>query len=374
MPRPPRLLLAAGGTGGHLFPGVAVAERARRDVDAAVLFVGTRGGLEKDVIPRLGFPLRFVPSEQLRGRSWWGKLRAVLLAGYGVGRAWRIIREFAPDVIFSIGGYASGPTVVAGWLRRIPCVLLEPNAVPGLANRRLSRFARRVCLGFEAAARFFPDAKVVQTGNPVRGTFRMTTSRPPAPAPSGPTFTVFVLGGSAGAHRLNVTAPAALAGLSRSRSGLRVVHQTGVADADTVRAAYTAAGVPARVTPFIDDMGATYAAADLVLCRAGAITLAELTVLGKPSILIPYPFAADDHQRANAEALVQAGAAVMVLDRALTPEALARTIDGLWGDDERLAGMARAAARMGRPEATAAVVETCLSSVEQPRTAGGEGT
>ena len=185
---------------------------------------------------------------------------------------------------------------------------------------------------------------------------------------------MFVLGGSAGAHRLNVTAPAALADLSRSRPGLRVVHQTGVADADTVRAAYAAAGVPARVTPFIDDMGETYAAADLVICRAGAITLAELTVLGKPSILIPYPFAADDHQRANAEALVQAGAAVMVLDRALTPEALAQTIAGLWGDDGRLAGMARAAARMGRPEATAAVVETCLSSVEQPRPAGGEGT
>lgn len=372
MPRPPRLLLAAGGTGGHLFPGVAVAERARRTADATVLFVGTRGGLEKDVIPRLGFPLQFVPAEQLRGRSWGGKLRSVLLAGYGVGRAWRIIREFAPDVIFSIGGYASGPTVVAGWLRRIPCVLLEPNAVPGLANRRLGRFARRVCLGFEAAARFFPAAKVVQTGNPVRGTFHAAPDG--APARSDTPFTVFVLGGSAGAHRLNVTAPAALARLHRTRSGLRVVHQTGVADADSVRAAYDAAGVAARVTPFIDDMCAAYAAADLVVCRAGAITLAELTILGKPSILIPYPFAADDHQRANAEALVQAGAAVMVLDRALTPEALVRTIDGLWGDDERLAGMACAAARMGRPEATAAVVETCLSSVERPCTAGGEGT
>ena len=169
MPRAPRLLLAAGGTGGHLFPGVAVAEGAQRKAGAMVLFVGTTAGMEKDVIPQLGFSLRFIPAEQLRGRTWWGKIRAIGVAGCGVGSAWRLVREFAPDVILSIGGYASAPTVLAGWLQRIPCVLLEPNAIPGLANRFLSWFAARVCLGFETANRFFPSTQSCpywQSGTP----------------------------------------------------------------------------------------------------------------------------------------------------------------------------------------------------------------
>ena len=175
MPRAPRLLLAAGGTGGHLFPGVATVSRVRASDDRLVrrcCLLCTAGGMEKDVIPQLGFSLRFIPAEQLRGRTRWGKIRSIGVAGYGVGAAWRIIREFAPDVVFSIGGYASAPTVLAGWLQRIPCVLLEPNAIPGLANRFLSWFATRVCLGFETAARFFPTHKVVHTGNPVRFALR----------------------------------------------------------------------------------------------------------------------------------------------------------------------------------------------------------
>ena len=377
MPRAPRLLLAAGGTGGHLFPGVAVAELAQRQAGAAVLFVGTSGGMEKDVIPQLGFSLRFIPAEQLRGRTRWGKIRAIGVAGYGVGAAWRIIREFAPDVIFSIGGYASAPTVLAGWLQRIPCVLLEPNAIPGLANRFLSWFAARVCLGFETAARFFPRHKVVHTGNPVRSVLRPTLQPTAADKP----FTILVFGGSAGAHRLNLIAPQALARLHKTQSGhkgvdpaptIQIIHQTGQAEYASVSASYATVGIAARVVPFIDAMQEVYAEADLVICRAGAITAAELTLLGKPAILIPYPYAADDHQRANAEALVQAGAAVMLLDHTLSPELLEQTIARLVQHRDTLGNMARAAATLGCPDATAAVVQTCFACTPYMSSSGQE--
>ena len=374
MPKTFRLLLAAGGTGGHLFPGVAVAEAAQREVDAAVLFVGTQSGMEKEVIPRFGFTLRFIPAEQFRGRNWWGQLRAVWIAGYGIGAAWRVVREFAPDVIFSIGGYASGPTVLAGWLQRVPCVLLEPNAIPGLANRFLSWFAARVCVGFEAAVRFFPTDKVVYTGNPVRLALRAAQ-----PAQStgidGKPFTILVFGGSAGAHRLNQIVPQALSLVHTDQMKqlpFQIIHQTGRADYEMVKAQYMGTRIRARVLPFIDAMQDVYAQADLVICRAGAMTTAELTLLGKPAILIPYPYAADDHQRANAEALVQAGAARMVLDHALTPELLGQEVLGLLREREKLVAMAHAAAALGRPDATATVVQTCVASASASRTADGE--
>ncbi len=391
MPKAPRLLLAAGGTGGHLFPGVAVAEGAQRTAEAAVLFVGTTGGMEKDIIPPLGFSLRFIPAEQLHGRTWWGKIRALGVAGYGVGSAWRIIREFAPDVIFSIGGYASAPTVLAGWLQRIPCVLLEPNAIPGLANRFLSWFAARVCLGFETATRFFPPHKVVHTGNPVRRALRA----PLQPATPNKPFTILVFGGSAGAHRLNQIVPQALArlqkigtrgwglGVGEGRSPLspnpqslvpnfQIIHQTGLAEYAAVTAYYAEVGIVARLVPFIDAMQEVYAEADLVICRAGAITIAELTLLGKPAILIPYPYAADDHQRANAEALVQAGAAVMLLDHTLSPELLEQTIARLVQQSDTLGTMARAAAALGRPDATAAILQTCFACTSYASSSGQE--
>ena len=377
MPRAPRLLLAAGGTGGHLFPGVAVAELAQRQAGATVLFVGTSGGMEKDVIPQLGFSLRFIPAEQLRGRTRWGKIRAMGVAGYGVGAAWRIIREFAPDVIFSIGGYASAPTVLAGWLQRIPCVLLEPNAIPGLTNRLLSWFAARVCLGFETAARFFPRHKVVHTGNPVRSALRPILR----PTATDKPFTILVFGGSAGAHRLNLIVPQALARLHKTLGGhkgvdptstIQIIHQTGQAEYAAVSASYATVGIAARVVSFIDAMQEVYAEADLVICRAGAITAAELTLLGKPAILIPYPYAADDHQRANAEALVQAGAAVMLLDHTLSPELLEQTIARLVQHRDTLGKMARAAATLGRPDATAAVVQTCFACTPYMSSSGRE--
>lgn len=363
MPRGIRLVLAAGGTGGHLFPGIAVAEAVRRsEAGAEILFVGTANGLEKEMLPRLGFPLRLIPAEQLRGRNIWGMARAVWTALRGLGAAWRVIREFTPDLIFSIGGYASGPTVLAGWGRRVPCVLLEPNAIPGLANRVLGRFATRICVGFPRTVQFFPRQKAVYTGNPLRVSLSAPAQTQPAASRAR---TLLIFGGSAGARRLNQTVPLALACLRQTGQPGRIIHQTGKADYDEVRAAYARCHLEAEVVPFIENMRDAYDAADLVICRAGAMTLAELTALGKPAILIPYPYAADDHQRANAEVLVEAGAARMILDAELTPSRLSHEIGELLQTPPTLAAMARASAALGRPDATAAVVRECLACVSR---------
>ncbi len=355
MPRGIRLLLAASGTGGHLFPGIAVAEAARRDAGAEVLFVGTASGMEKEIIPQLGFALRLIPGEQLRGRNWRGIVRALWAALWGLKAAWNVVREFAPDLIFSIGGYASGPTVLVGWVRRVPCVLLEPNVIPGLTNRLLGRLATKVCVGFPRTAQFFPSQKAVCTGSPVRWRSLAPHLHTATPAAE---FTLLIFGGSAGARRLNQIVPQAVATLGKS---LKVIHQTGKADYEEVKAAYTRLRVGATIVPFIDNMQEVYAAADLVVCRAGAMTLAELTAFGKPSILIPYPYAVDDHQRANAEVLVQAGAARMILDAELTPERLGAVIETLTSDRQLLEAMSRAAVTLGHPDATAAVMRECLA-------------
>lgn len=360
MPKGLRLLLAAGGTGGHLFPGIAVAEAAQREVGAEVLFVGAANGLEKEVVPRLGFPLRLIPAQQLRGRNWSGALQAWWAAFRAVAVAWRVVREFAPDVIFSIGGYAAGPTVLAGWGQRVPCVLLEPNAIPGLTNRWLGRVATKICVGFPRTATFFPAHKAVYTGSPVRWP---AASSPPSPQTSSTLSTLFIFGGSAGARRLNQTVPQALALLAAANRPARVIHQTGRAEHAEAVALYERLGVQAEVVAFIENMREVYTAADLVICRAGAMTIAELTVLGKPAILVPYPYAADDHQRANAEVLVQGGAARMILDAEFIPERVSETIRTLLSNREGLEAMARASAALGKPQATHAVVRECLACV-----------
>ncbi len=359
-----RLLIASGGTGGHVFPGLALAERARQKQGAEVLFVGGTQGLEQEVVPRYGFPLKTLPARGLRGQNWAGRLRALWAAGQSIKKARGIIREFCPDLIVGIGGYASGPTVLAGWWEGVPCVLLEPNAKPGLTNRLLGHLAQRICVGFPETLSSFPPHKARYTGNPVRpslcsqalkqqksgeGPFYFRTPPPP--------WTLFVLGGSAGAHRLNLALPAALPYLKDLLPQMRVVHQTGSKEWAEVAKAYRQAGVEAEVNPFINDIGAVYSQAHLAVCRAGAITLAEIAVMGLPAILVPYPYATDDHQRANAEVLVRAGAAVMILDRELSGERLAQEIRFLIANPQRLPAMARAARSLGRPQATEEVLE-----------------
>jgi UDP-N-acetylglucosamine--N-acetylmuramyl-(pentapeptide) pyrophosphoryl-undecaprenol N-acetylglucosamine transferase len=356
-----RMVVAGGGTGGHLFPGLAVAECAAAADAGGVLFVGSAYGIEARVIPQTRFAFRPVPIRGLRGRGWRGALQLALQLPGATARAWRILGEFGAEVVVGVGGYASFPVVVAAWLRRIPTVLLEQNAHPGMANRVLARLARRVCTTFPAANAYFPPAKVVLTGNPVR-----PFATPPAAPRSG--FTLLVFGGSQGAHRLNEALANAAALLHAALPALRVIHQTGAGDREALVARYAELGIAADVREFIEDMGAAYHAADLVVCRSGATTVAELTTLGKPSILVPYPFAADDHQRANAGVVAEHGAGILILDRELTGEGLAQTIIALARDRSRLDAMAEAARRLGVPDAAARVVATCRAVVR----GGGE--
>lgn len=356
------MIVAGGGTGGHLFPGLAVAEQWAGEDAGRVLFVGSSAGIEARVIPRTRFAFQPLAIHGLRGRGLRGALELAVQLPAAVAGAWRAIGRFRADVVLGVGGYASFPVVVAAWLRRVPAVLLEQNARPGLANRVLGRLARRVCTTFAAANAYFPAGKVVVTGNPVRAFAPVAA----APAPRDG-FALLVFGGSQGAHRLNVAMAAAAGRLAAAIPNLRIVHQTGAAERDAVAARYAEQGVAAEVVAFIDDMGAAYQQADLVICRAGATTVAELTVLGVPAILVPYPYAADDHQRANAAVLEAAGAGVLVLDAECTAERLVDEVTRLAGDPARRQAMRAAARRLGVPDAAARVVAACREVVARGR-------
>jgi UDP-N-acetylglucosamine--N-acetylmuramyl-(pentapeptide) pyrophosphoryl-undecaprenol N-acetylglucosamine transferase len=335
-----------------------VADALSRRRPCRVTFVGSSRGIETRVVEQRGYRLRTLPVRALRGQ---GPLRlaasAARLPG-SVVAAWRFLRDTSPDLLIGVGGYASAPPVVAGWWQRIPTVLLEQNAHPGLTNRVLGRLADRICVSFAESIGYFPEGRTIETGNPVRPATAGNVERREG-------FSLLIFGGSAGAHRLNEVGVEAVARLAAR--DLRVVHQTGEADYERVRARYAELGIAVEVRRFIDDMAAAYAAADLVVCRAGATTLAELTALGKPALLVPYPYAADDHQRKNAESLVTRGAATMILDRELSVESLTRAVAELRADRAKLAAMAGAAASLGRPDAAERVVDVCLALVEERR-------
>ncbi|GIW45516.1 MAG: UDP-N-acetylglucosamine--N-acetylmuramyl-(pentapeptide) pyrophosphoryl-undecaprenol N-acetylglucosamine transferase [Candidatus Binatia bacterium] len=350
-----RLVLAGGGTGGHLFPGLALAERWVETTGSEVLFIGSVHGLEAKVVPQKGYPFVALPIKGARGRGWRGWLEFAFQLPSSYWRASRTLRQFTPRVVVGLGSYGSVPVILAAWRRRIPVVLLEQNAHPGLANRLLGRLAWRVCTAFEEAGRFFPPEKSVYTGNPVRALGGTPNQR----RNDSEGFHVLVFGGSQGARSINRAMVEAVRILRTRRLPLSLLHQTGAADEQWVRREYAELGVPARVYAFIDDMASAYAEADLVVCRAGATTLAELATVGKPAILVPYPFAADDHQRANAEVWVAHGAAEMILDAELSGEALARKIEDLMSDPQRREILARNALRLARPDATNRVLEVC---------------
>lgn len=353
------MIIAGGGTGGHLFPGLAVAEAAAA-AGAEVLFVGSTSGIEARVVPKTPFAFQGLDIHAARG----GGLRRLLAFASRLPAAiWRarvIIDDFRPDVVLGLGGYGSVPVVVAGWMRGVPGVVLEQNARPGMANRGLARLARCVCTAFAQSAAFFPAGKTVHTGNPVR-----LLAHVPAEPRGG--FTVFAFGGSQGAHTVNQAMVGAVEVLREQIPGLRVLHQTGVADEEWVRMRYRQMAIEAEVVAFVEDMGRAYGRADVVVCRAGATTLAELTALGKPAILVPYPYAADDHQRANAEVLVRAGAAEMIADSDLTPRRLAEALLSLAADRQRLTTMSEAARKLSAPDATRRVVSICMQLAAKTR-------
>jgi len=356
------MIVAGGGTGGHLFPGLAVAEAAAAQ-GASILFVGSSTGIEARAIPQTRFPFRAIPIHGLRGRGLRGLVQLAWQLPSAVVRAWRIVGAFRSQVVLGVGGYASFPVVAAAWLRGVPSVLLEQNARPGWANRALGRLASRVCTTFAESNRYFPADKVVLTGNPVR------TFAPVAPSEKHE-FTVMAFGGSQGAHRINEAFYQAAPVLQDAIPGLRVIHQTGTADHARLQARYRDLGLAAEVQPFIDDMGAAYGRADLIVCRAGATTVAELTALGKAAILVPYPFAADDHQRANAGVLAERDAGILILDRELTGDRLAAAIIELAKDRARLTAMGAAARSLAATDSAARVVRVCCEVVAEGGTYG----
>jgi len=350
-----RVIIAGGGTGGHLFPGLAVAQEFKqRDAMMEILFVGTSQGIETRAVPAAGFPLELIPVRGLKGRGVRGLLQGIYGIPASLVRSLKILRRFRPNCVLGVGGYASGPVLLAAKVLGIRSAVMEQNLRPGLTNLVLGKIADRVFTAYESSAEFFPRGRVVETGNPVR--WRAL----PDVAKDGK-FTLFIFGGSQGARRINQAAVDMLKRLEDMRSLLRIVHQTGSLDFEAMRVAYDGLPFEAEVVPFIDRMDLVYARADLVVCRAGAATIAELTVFGKPAVLVPYPYAAYDHQRLNAEALVERGAAEMILDRELDGEKLAGRVRALYGDRARLKTMAEAAKRLGRPEAAARIVDECSS-------------
>ncbi|MEO5761519.1 MAG: undecaprenyldiphospho-muramoylpentapeptide beta-N-acetylglucosaminyltransferase [Vicinamibacteria bacterium] len=345
----PLILIAAGGTGGHIFPGLAVAEELEALAPKArVEFVGSTAplGLERTIVPRAGLRLHLLPVFPINTPSLLARIRGVMGLPLGLIRALALLLKTKPQVVLGIGGYASGPLVLMASVIGIPTVLLEPNAVPGFTNRRLRRFVRHAACAFEATLSHF-GKKGVLTGNPVRSSFRAL----PVRAHSGP-FHLLCFGGSQGSRILSEALIKALRDLPGEET-LAIVHQTGLAEFEKVRKSYRDAERRGRIIPFIDDMSEAFGEADLILCRAGATTIAELKVAGKASILVPLASAADDHQTANAKALVAEGASVMISEANL--ETLGAVISNLVKDPARLRAMEDRARSLGKPDAAARV-------------------
>jgi UDP-N-acetylglucosamine--N-acetylmuramyl-(pentapeptide) pyrophosphoryl-undecaprenol N-acetylglucosamine transferase len=359
-----RMLIAGGGTGGHLFPGLALAEEVKtRHPRNDVLFVGTSRGLETRIVPKNGFPLELIEVGPLKRQGALGTLRGLGRLPRALWQSRRILRRFDPDVVVGVGGYASGPLVITAWMMRIPTAVQEQNALPGFTNRTLGRFARACFIAFEEARAAFPPQRTHLLGNPIRRAFLDNYLH--SKEPSGERLSILVTGGSQGAHVLNLRVAEALESLAPALGRkLRVVHQTGEKDLEEIARRYQAlekSGMQAKATAFIDDMAQAYAQADLLVCRAGATTIAELTVCKKPAILVPFPYAADDHQTVNARSLVNNGAAILLPEHELTGEKLAEKLRALEGDRERLRRMARQSGLLGRPEAAREIAEVCVS-------------
>jgi UDP-N-acetylglucosamine--N-acetylmuramyl-(pentapeptide) pyrophosphoryl-undecaprenol N-acetylglucosamine transferase len=341
-----RILIAGGGTGGHVIPALAIARELRDAHGAEVRFVGTARGLETKLVPEAGFPLELVRSGQLKNVSAATRVRTMLDVPLGVLRCIGLVRSFKPDVVVGVGGYASGPAMVAAILLRVPTLAYEPNAVPGMANRLVGKYVSAAAVNFPETTKYFRNATA--TGVPVRDEIFAVPDRS-----LGPTRGLLITAGSNGAKIFNETLPGIAARLLERVPGLTIVHQTGERALEATREAYRNARVDeARVVvdAFLSDMAKEYAAADLVLARAGS-TVAELAAAGKPSLLVPLPTAADDHQRKNAELVVRGGAAEMLLQVELTPEVLLDRLAGLLTDGERLRTMGLAARAMGKPGA-----------------------
>jgi UDP-N-acetylglucosamine--N-acetylmuramyl-(pentapeptide) pyrophosphoryl-undecaprenol N-acetylglucosamine transferase len=373
-PRPLRVLIAGGGTGGHLYPGIALAEEITATPGGEVLFVGTARGLETKLVPEAGFPLELMEVSGLKRTGVKGLARGLARLPSAFARSREVLRRFRPDLVVGVGGYASGPLVFVAALSGYPTVIQEQNSRPGFTNRVLGRLVRRVFVAFSDARRSFAKRKLRLLGNPVRRRFldrvgagSAAVSAPPA-EPS-----ILVLGGSQGSHAVNELASSMVQFLKARGILPRVVHQVGAGEIDRMILYYEALGLSDRVEPraYIDDMPAALAAASLIVARAGALTLAELAIMGRPAVLIPLPTATDDHQTLNALEFQRAGAAVVVPQYGTTPSQLANVVQTLLEDPPRLAKMAEAMRGLAKPNATREIVAELRAMVDGGGRRGG---
>jgi len=354
-----RCVIAGGGTGGHLFPGMAFAEAfVEREMGNEVLFIGTERGIEARVLARGKFPLRTIEARPLKGRSPLGKAKAIWSIPIAILEAMSILKDFRPQIVLGVGGYASGPALLAAFLLGIKRAIHEQNLVPGMTNRILRWFSQRIFVSFDETRKYFPERKTFVTGNPIRKEICKGAERK-----QGDRFTLFIFGGSAGAHRINEAVMEALDPLQEMKGSLKFIHQTGNVDLDFVSKGYQERGFEALVRPFFDDMVTCYQVADLVISRSGASTIAELAVCGKAVIFIPYPYAAHNHQVMNAQKLVDLGAARMIRDEELNGPSLAQNILHLYNHPKERKRMEEAMVQVARPRAAQEIVDHCYALV-----------
>jgi UDP-N-acetylglucosamine--N-acetylmuramyl-(pentapeptide) pyrophosphoryl-undecaprenol N-acetylglucosamine transferase len=356
-----RLIVTGGGTGGHLFPGISLAQAMMlADPGCEVLFIGTERKIDKTALSNLGFATRSIKSQGIKGKSFFAVLKALFQQPLALWEAAGIIRRFKPDLVFGVGGYVTGPVILAARLLGVTTCIHEQNSIPGLANKLLGYIANKIFVSLPGSEKYFPASKTILSGNPVRNTI-LKVSRETRPESGQEPSTLLILGGSQGARRLNsLMLEAAENILSKLSPPPFIIHQTGGHDKDNVQRKYVELGLNARVQDFFSDMAEIYSQADLIISRAGATTLAELTVFHKPVILIPFPFAADNHQEINGQYLVEAGAGLMFRQADLTGDNLGMEIKRVLEDKKLLAEMAENSGKVARPEATDTIINACM--------------
>ena len=348
-----RVMIAGGGTGGHVIPALAIAGALKSAYAAEVCFIGTAKGMETRLVPQAGYSLELIDVGQLNRVSLATQLKTLVALPQSILHCMGLLRRWQPQVVVGVGGYASGPAMLAALVRRVPTLAFEPNAVPGLANRLIGKRIRAAAVNFAPTLSFFRNAEI--TGIPVRPEFFALAPRPP----EGP-LRLLVMGGSQGARALNQRMPEIAKPLLEAVPGLTILHQAGARHAETTEAAYAASGADTgrwRVQAFLEDMPRQFAMSDLILARSGASTVAELAASGKPSLLVPFPQAADDHQRKNAEVLAEGRAAMMLLEQEMTADRLLGALSGLLSDRNKLQEMAACARTFAHPQAAARIAE-----------------
>jgi len=357
-----KAIIAGGGTGGHIYPGIAIANEIKeRETASEILFVGTAYGLETKIIPAHGLRLKLIRASGIKGKSITDLIKSVLVIPLGFLQAMQIIFSFRPDIVIGVGGYASGPTVLCAALLLLPTMVLEQNFYPGMTNRILAKVVKGVAINFESSKQFFNKKKVVVTGNPVRKDITKGSKEEALKlwGLRDDQFTLFIFGGSQGARKINQSVVKALPHFEKYSDLLQIMHQTGKADFEFVKEGYSRSKIRSYVAPYINEMNHAYAVSDLVLCRAGAITLSEISACGKASILVPFPYAANNHQELNARVLVEGGAALMILDRELSGETLAGAVTGLIMERNKIEEMEKKSIKFSRIDATSRIVDEC---------------